>query len=59
MLQNRSEWIILIKNPTEKSITDRKNADVGIALQLDQIINTGEHVQSEDDTGHQKLDLYI
>ena len=31
-------------------ITVTKNADVGTAMQIDQIINKGEHVQSEDDT---------
>ena len=49
MLQ-KDQNVILFKNPTDKYITVRKNADVGTAKQLDQIINTGEHVQSEDDT---------
>ena len=46
----KDQNVILFKNPTDKYITVRKNADVGTAMQLDQIINIGEHVQSEDDT---------
>lgn len=41
---------MLFKNSTVLYITFRKNADIGTAMQLDQIINTGKYVQTDDDT---------
>lgn len=41
---------MLFKNSTVLYITFRKNADIGTAMQLDQIINTGNYVQTDDDT---------
>ena len=41
---------MLFKNPTVLYITFRKYADKGTAMQLDQIINTGNYVQTDDDT---------
>ena len=40
---------MLFKNSTVLYITFRKNGNIGTAMQLDQIINTGKYVQTDDD----------